>query len=618
MRVLVCALVLAAAGCEDRPPPAPDFAGEVTFDLGPPRDLPPPFGLDGNFLPVPDPAGIFVLSVTDESGAPLPARVVFRPPPGEGFGDSLTDPLTPQSPKEGTLKGATVSPGVVGMPEGVLLQTGWGTVAVPPGRYKMLFTRGPEYEAAEVELDVDAGALQAVNVELHRSVDTRGWLAADLHVHAGNSFDSRLPLDRRVISLLANGIEVLVATEHHGIFDFSALLPELGYGPEVAVSLAGDELNFKNGHAGVYPLDPDPTLFRGGSPPYQNLDPATGQCAPPIVGTNCMEAPAAFSLMHGLRKRGTIVTLNHAWFGWSDLGYFTNVRWGAGTTDHYPSPLPIAGSFDAMEVLNGYILHPEAFAYLLADWLLLVSQGYPVTALGSSDAHNLKFVYAGSPRTLLRFPTDRPGDVDADSLRDAILHQRAIATTGPFVTLEVNGGEIGDVVAPRGPGARVHVVADAPMWMALDEVVLFKNGRELRRFAASNSRRPRLDSYLVDELDGDAFYVALAVGNEPLPDDLAGEQTSLDRLPVYPIGLTNPVMVDFEGDGVLRYPAMIGSKLPWLPPGGLGAMSAPMATTPQGLRRPPARPREPDAAAHDHPPLDAMADPYQQLLPLLP
>jgi hypothetical protein len=150
------------------------------------------------------------------------------------------------------------------------------------------------------------------------------------------------------------------------------------------------------------------------------------------------------------------------------------------------------------------------------------------------------------------------------------------------------------------------------MWMSLDEVILFKNGRELHRFAASDNHRPRLDAYLIDDLDGDAFYVALAIGNQALPDDLAGEQTSLDRLPVYPIGLTNPVMVDFDGDGVLRYDATFGPKLPWLPPGGL---APPMPSSPsQGLRRPSgANPHR----EHDHAPLDAMNDPYQLLLPLL-
>lgn len=595
--LIVFALLVA---CEDRPPPAPDFAGEVTFDLGPPRDLPAPFGLDGNFLPVPDPYGTFVLSVTDENGAPLPSKVLFRPPPGEGFGDSLTDPLTPESPVGGQLHGATVSPGVVGIPAGVLLQNGWGQVRVPPGRYKLAFTRGPEYELSEVEVDIDEGVEQAVNVELHRSVDTRGWLAADLHVHAINSFDSKLPLDRRVISLVTSGVEVLVASEHHGTYSYGDLVSQLGYDGGVAIALGGNELNFKNGHAGVYPLEPDATHPRGGSPEYQNLNPMTGRCDEPVYGTNCLEAPQAFSVMHGLRKRGTIVTLNHGWFGGSDLGYFTNIGWGAGTSGDYPTPLDIAGSFDAMEVLNGYINYAEAASYLFADWLALISAGYKVTALGNSDAHNVKWVYPGAPRTMLRFPTDRPGDVDGDALYDAIIHQRAIATTGPFVELTVNDGQIGDTVVPRdGSRAVVRIVADAPMWMSLDDVILFKNGHEITRFAANDDRRPRLDMTYVDHLDGDAYYVALALGNKPLPPDLGGEQSGLDRRDVMPIAVTNPVYVDHGGDGVLTFAPKLGPRLPWLP--------SPKPSR-QALDRP-----APDDPGHDHPPLDAMSE----LMPLL-
>jgi hypothetical protein len=598
LRLLLVALLACQAGCEDRPPPAPDFSGEITFDLGPPIDLPAPYGLDGNLLPVPDPSATFVFSVTDESGAPLPSKVVFRPPPGEGFGDSLTDPLTPESPTDGQLHGATVSPGVVGIPSGVLLQSGWGKVRVPPGRYKLAFSRGPEYEISELELELDDGVEQAVNVELHRSVDTRGWLAADMHVHAGNSFDSKLPLDRRVISLVTSGVEVLVATEHHGTFSYGDLVSDLGYDGERAVALAGNELNFKNGHAGVYPLDPDPTRPRGGSPEYQNLDPGTGTCDEPVYGTNCLEGQQAFAVMHQLRKRGTIVTLNHGWFGGNDLGYFTNIGWGAGTNGAYPAPLDLAGSFDAMEVLNGYINYAEAASYLFADWIALLSAGHKITALGNSDTHNVKWVYAGAPRTLLRFPTDRPGDVDGDALYDAIIHQRAIASNGPFVDLTVNDGRIGDTVVPReGSRAVVHIVADAPMWMSLDDVILFKNGHELSRFSASTDRRPRLDMTYIDHVDGDAYYVALATGHTPLPEDLAGEQSGLERQDVLPIAFTNPVYVDHGGDGVLVFTPKPGPRLPWQP--------SPKPSH-QALHRG-------APTGHEHPPLDAMSE----LLPLL-
>ena len=614
--IATCAM-LALGACEDRPPPAPDFAGDVTFDLGPPRDLPAPFGFDGNFLPTPDPSGTFVFSISDESGAPLPARVIFRPPPGNGFGDSLTDPPPPDGRQKGAATGASVSPGVVGVPEGLLLQTGYGTTAVPPGAYRLLFTRGPEYEAVEVEVAIAQGETQAVNVELERSVDTRGWLAADMHIHAALSFDSRVPLDRRAISMVSNGIELLVPTEHHGYYDFTQLLRELGYGPEIAGSLAGSELNFREGHAGVFPVPYDPVAPAGGSPPYQNLN-ADLVCSLPVVGTNCLTAIDAFALMRGLRPGGSIVTVNHPWFGSSDLGYFTNVGWGAGTGRPLPASLPTAGTFDAIELLNGYWLNSEAEAYLLADWFYLLSSGHRVTALGNSDTHGLKWIRGGWPRTMLRLPVDRPGDVTADMLYDAIRNQRAIATTGPFVTVQINGGQIGDVVRPRAGRVRIDIVVDAPTWISVDDVRLFHNGRELRHFPVPPDQRPRFVVTDVEEVTADGYYVVLATGRTPLPPDVVGEQSLVDGHSTFPFAITNPIYLDFDGDGVLTLPPPTDARLPWTPPVEPGhpmrqAIAGPGAAGPAG--------RDCDPRGQldltEHPPLDAMSQLIRDALPLL-
>ncbi len=622
MRRLLVALVACAgmAACETQPPAGPDFASHVSFDLGGPLDLPPPYGFDANMLPPVDPHGTLTFSVTDtETGALIPARVVFRPPPGAGFADSLTAPIPMPGdpPLPGARTGATVSPGVVGAPEGVLLQSGFGVVQLPPGDYKLFITRGPAYEAQSVSVHVDVDGTHAVNVGLARSVDTRGWLSADMHIHSGLSFDSKLPLDRRAISMVTNGVEVLVPTEHHGIYSFAELLPLLGYGPEVAGSVAGDELNFKEGHAGVFPLRYDPMQPAGGSIPYQNLNPQ-GRCDEPMIGTNCYTAADAFPIMKQLRQGGAIVTINHPWFGTSDLGYFTNIGWGAGTGGPFPSPLPTVGKFDAFEIVSGYWAESNAESYLLADWFYLLSEGHRITALGNSDTHLINWVRGGWPRTYLRLPIDKPGEITDEMLTDALRGQRAIATTGPFVTLEVEGAQIGDRAQSKTRGrARYRIVADAPSWISLDEVILFVNGHEARRFPVPKGRRPRFAVDGVEEIAGDAFFVVLATGMTPLAGDVVGEYSEGNGYRMYPWAVTNPVYIDDDGDGELRFDARIGPELPWVPP--RPAASGPLLRPIPGVGRggPAGRECDPRAEEYAHPPLDAMSGLLHDALPLL-
>src|SRR5206468_3483130 len=100
-----------------------------------------------------------------------------------------------------------------------------------------------------------------------------------------------------------------------------------------------------------------------------------------------------------------------------------------------------------------------------------------VTALGNSDTHRLNWVRAGFPRTWLRLPIDKPGEITGALLSDAVLHQRAIASTGPFITLEVDAAKIGDTVVPAHAGhALVSVHVDAPSWMKVDTVNVYVNG----------------------------------------------------------------------------------------------------------------------------------------------
>ena len=54
-------------------------------------------------------------------------------------------------------------------------------IAIPPGRYRVVATRGPEFDLTEATLDVAAGTKAALEIEApKRVVEAPGWVSADL------------------------------------------------------------------------------------------------------------------------------------------------------------------------------------------------------------------------------------------------------------------------------------------------------------------------------------------------------------------------------------------------------------------------------------------------------
>src|SRR5206468_3604789 len=131
-----------------------------------------------------------------------------------------------------------------------------GSVRVPTGTYDIMVTHGPEWEADQRRVTVADREVVRIDSALRHSVDTRGWLAADLHIHTTRSFDSKIQLDTRVVSEVAVGVELVVATDHNVYTDLQPVIEQLGY-ESLARGIVGDEFNFLEGHGGLYPVKYD-------------------------------------------------------------------------------------------------------------------------------------------------------------------------------------------------------------------------------------------------------------------------------------------------------------------------------------------------------------------------
>ena len=187
----------------------------------------------------------------------MPGRVIVYPTGATPKPDFKSDGAT----------ASVLAPFVIGSPEGVLLATGDGTVGVPAGTYDLLLLQGTEYESVRKSVTVGTDAVTEVDVTLEHTVKTGGWLAADMHIHTRQSFDSKLLAAHRVISEVASGVQVIVPTEHGYHYDLTSILKTLDYGVR-AVSIPGSEYNFQGGHAGIY-LRSDGTVL--GSAPVAGV-----------------------------------------------------------------------------------------------------------------------------------------------------------------------------------------------------------------------------------------------------------------------------------------------------------------------------------------------------------
>ncbi len=421
------------------------------------------------------------------------------------------------------------------------------TVVVAPGRYRVLATRGPEYSVTEAWIDAFAGASVPLEIESPvRELDTAGWISADFHVHAARSGDNSLPLGLRFDSLVAEGAEVMVASEHDVAVDYAPALRKRGLasvlaaipGLEVTSEVWTEVAPRSIGHANTFPFKVEPRAFRGGAVANE--------------GRRWRDVIAELRARPGER----IVQLNHPrrGDGSEDPRAFLS-HLGRGTPydpsrrlDEEPNrtlaePDPTTGvrdiDFDAMELLNGAGL--DAYERTRRDWHSLLRQGVRLTATANSDTHTLRSV-AAAPRNYVPLEDDRPARLDVPSLVRAVREGRSFGTTGPFVSVRLGSAGMGDTFAGR-EGSLV-VEAQAASWVPVSEARVYVNGEETAKRRIGSGERIVVPL----RFERDAYVTVEVRGEARKPYSLV--------LPRFePLAFTNPIYVDADADGA------------WTPPG---------------------------------------------------
>ena len=293
----------------------------------------------------------------------------------------------------------------------IMSLSGIGGAHVPTGTYDVTISRGPEWDIhTERKIRVTAGHATELRTRLAHVVDTREWLSADFHVHAARSPDSHVPMEDRIYEFVADGVEMIVSTDHNVVSDYEPFIRGLSAGKYIT-SAVGDELTTGSwGHFGAFPLPPD--LEK----PGQGAVLVHGRRPDDFFKDVRDHAPDAIIDVHHPRLDAEI--------GYFELGHFD----AAGDRAERAG---FSWDFDAVEVMNGYqdpVRH--SVDRMVEDWFSLLNHDHLVTATGNSDTHHLTFNIGGYPRNYVRVKDDRPQWVDAKAVAKAVRFHHAFSRLG--------------------------------------------------------------------------------------------------------------------------------------------------------------------------------------------
>jgi hypothetical protein len=335
----------------------------------------------------------------------------------------------------------------------------------------------------------------------------------------------------RIYEFTADGVDLIVSTDHNVVSDYAPIIAELGAG-HLITSLRGDELTTNGwGHHGVFPLP-------------QTMEKA-GHGAVLVHGRNARE------MFEDVRRNepDAVIDIHHPRVD-PEIGYFTSSRYDA-VSDSAGRP-GFSLDADAIEVLNGYQdSERRSVDRVIHDWFELLDHGHILTATGNSDTHHLTYNLGGYPRNYLRVQDDNPAHVTPSELVKAIKGHHAFFTTAPFVRFQIGEAGIGDLAEAKAGKAKAEIEVDAAPWVSVSSVVLYVNGIELKRWAVPpGTETVRFKDQLDLTVTRDSWAVVRVDGDKPLSPVIG----DMRRFDVRPLALTNPIFLDFDGNGLYDPP----------------------------------------------------------------
>ena len=450
------------------------------------------------------------LTVTDNAGKPVPARVTIVTTKGDPgmiwFAPTNATAVRPR----------------------LLYTRGTETpFELSEGDYVFYATRGMEWSRDKQTISVRTGKPTEVKLHLRREVDTTGYVAADTHIHTVTfSGHGDATVQERMLTLAGEGVELAIATDHNHHTDYRPFQQQMGV-TDYFTPVTGNEVTTKVGHFNAFPMP-----LNGPVPNHQERDWPT--------------------LVDDIRAKGAkVVILNHP--RWTPNNVFAtnglNTVTGSRAND-------VQIKFDAMELLNSTATLPNGFT-LFRDWFALLNHGEKLKAVGSSDSHTVDSA-VGQGRTYLRSSTDEASQIQVDEVVNSFLKGYSSISHGIYAEIKVdNQFGPGDLVKPNTGAIKLRLRVAAPSWIKPQQAMVFINGTKAAEKTVPlkvgtptdiwidfEIPAPRYDSHLVCAVFGDGV-------KEPC------WETERD----YTLAATNPIFIDADSDGTYKSPRETAAAL---------------------------------------------------------
>ena len=462
--------------------------------------------------------------VTDSKGAPLPCRITIT---------NEKDYLMPLQVEASPL--VAVRTGVVYSLEGKT------TAGVLPGKYLVYASRGFEYGVATAKVRVAEGETRSIRLSLDREVPTEGWISCDPHVHVKTfSGHGDSTVEERIPTIAGEGLELPISTDHNHHADYGPYQEAAG-ASAFFTTVIGNEVTTKVGHFNAFPI-------KKGAPLPNHETESWKELFKSIRATPGVE----------------VILLNHP----------RNVHSNFSPTD--PSHFNRASGesqreggleMDAIEVITSAALQAD-YTGPFEDWFALLNAGKRVTAAGSSDTHDVNRYLLGQGRTYLQCPDKDPANVDLAAACRAFREGRALVSMGLLTHLRVEERfEVGDLATklPSKATARIQVLG--PRWVDATRVVLYGNGLPIWESEVESAPNAITKADLKVELPKfthDIHLVAIANGpgvTKPFWEIPRPYQHKSKEYVSRVIGATNPIWLDFDGDGKYTSPRGYAERL---------------------------------------------------------
>jgi hypothetical protein len=411
--------------------------------------------------------------------------------------------------------------------------TGAFTLEVPAGPLNLEVVKGFEFWPEKSEVEIRAGEVTSVTVDLKRMTDmaAKGWYSASTHVHMNYGGNLHNTLENLMMMSEAEDQDLVleqIANKDNRVLDHQFFIP--GGGPHPLstperILLVGQEYRPPfYGHAFFFGLkdhliSPVVTGYEGTA--IESL------------------YPSNTDMFRKAKAQGATIGYVHPFFGDRDplegnlgisKGYMVDA--GLGTVD----VLEWSGSNQA-----GFF-----------PWYATLNNGLKIMAVGGEDSiSNLHIsLLVGSYRTYVY--TGSRG-LDLDAWFEGLRRGHSFVTSGPMVELKVNGSIPGEEIRLPAGGGTVEVEGYVRSITPLEKVMLVWNGEVVEEFPLEGDRR-RADFEKILPVEKSGWYHLRAEGNR-------SERHPLDIR--YAQALTNPVWVTV-GDEPVRSRAASEYSIEWI------------------------------------------------------